>query len=78
MAGLLVERCIVPEDLLQVALQVLSCFAAVPPQQPVPADVQRLRDGVSGEAKRWLPNDLVAYVIKREIKGRRTKAAVTA
>jgi hypothetical protein len=56
------------EELFPVAQRVLTCFAALPPEEPDPTDVERLRKAVSGEAKEWLPHDLAAYVIKREIK----------
>jgi len=61
------------EDLVPVALRVLTCFASRPYQQPDPADVQRLRENVAGEAKEWLPHDLAAYVIKSEVKRQRAR-----
>lgn len=62
-----------PEDLLSVALRVRTCFEFMPAGQPDPADVERLRDAASGEAKKWLPHDLAAFVIQREIRGLREK-----
>lgn len=56
------------EEVFPVAQRVLTCFAASPPEEPNPNDVERLRNAVSGEAKKWLAHDLAAYIIKREIK----------
>ena len=61
------------EDLVPVALRVLTCFVSRPYKQPDPADVQRLRENVAGEAKKWLPHDLAAYVIKSKVKRLRVR-----
>lgn len=66
-----------PDELLPTAIRVMNCFATQPPQEPDPTDVAWLRVAVSSEAKKWLPHDLAAYIIKREIKRlRRVKIAV--
>lgn len=66
------------EDLLSIALRVRACFEFKPAGEPDAADVQRLREAASGEAKHWLSHDLAAFVIQREIKRLREKRASAA
>jgi hypothetical protein len=61
------------EDLLSVALRVRACFESMPTGEPDPQDVERLREAASGEATHWLPHDVAAFVIQREIKLLRQK-----
>jgi len=69
------------EPFIHAALRVRFCFTMSPHQELNPADVQRLRDAVSGPAKDWPANVLAAHVLQREMErrnerhvGRRRKA----
>ena len=62
-----------PEELILVALRVLSCFAGVPHKEPDPADVQRLHEAVYGLRRSWNTRELATYIIERERKRLRAK-----
>jgi len=63
------------EDLLQVAARVAACFVAVPPKEPSPVDVERLRHSVYAEKRKWRAQALASYVIHREQARRKGRGA---
>lgn len=63
------------ENLIQIAVRVLSGLADQPPREPDPSDVERLRRGVSGEPKYWYVDDLATYILQKERTRLKTRAA---
>jgi hypothetical protein len=62
-----------PDELLHIALRVLSRLIARPPVEPDPADVEYLRQSVSSKERRLELDDLACRVIERELKRRRAR-----
>ncbi len=63
-----------PDELLEIALRVLSSCVAYRP--PDPSDIQALRDSVAGPEAHWEADALARHVIERRIgKGRSQSAA---
>jgi hypothetical protein len=57
-----------PEELLHIALRVLSCLTARPTREPDLADVERLLQSVPSEECGLELDDLACGVIARELK----------
>jgi hypothetical protein len=65
-----------PDELLHIALRILSRLTARPPGDPDPADVEYLRQSVPSKERGLELDDLACNVIQRELK--RRKAGRTA
>jgi hypothetical protein len=64
-----------PEELLHIALRVLSCLTARTPGEPNLADVERLLQSVPSEECGLELDDLACGVIARELKRMKASAA---
>jgi hypothetical protein len=60
-----------PDELLHIALRVLSRLTARPPAEPDPADVEYLRQFAPRQARTLQLDDLACNVIQRELKQRK-------
>jgi hypothetical protein len=59
-----------PEDLMPIALRVLTCYTREPNRILELADIGRLRAAVEGEDCMLDPDMLAAQIVQREIKRR--------
>jgi hypothetical protein len=59
-----------PDELLHIALRVLSRLAARPPEEPDRADVEYLRQSVPSQERSLQLDSLACRVIQRELKRR--------
>jgi hypothetical protein len=62
-----------PNELLHIALRVLSRLTARPPIEPDPADVEYLRQSVPNKEHGLQLDDLACGVIERELKRRKAR-----
>jgi hypothetical protein len=62
-----------PDELLDIALRVLSRLTKRPQEEPDPADVEYLRQSVPSEERGLQLDDLTCNVIERELKRRRAR-----
>jgi hypothetical protein len=60
-----------PEELLPIALRVLSRLVASPPGQPDPADVECLRQSLPSKEHGLQLEIIACHVIERELKRRK-------
>jgi hypothetical protein len=54
-----------PEQVIRAALRIRFCFAEKPHKRPNPADVERLRQAVSGKERDWPVGVLAAHILQR-------------
>ena len=60
-----------PDELLHIALRVLSRLTTRPPKEPDPADVEYLRQSVPSKERTLQLDTLACRVIERELKRKR-------